>query len=170
MTRNRPPRLAMSLLSWCLHENDPLIGDLVEEFAGGRSRPWFWRQTVAALAAAWRRPPAGVRPLKLVARPSRADPDPRPLWPVSSGGPLAYLSASPVAGIGSLGILAVIILVTVVVPQIWLLVAISIVAGVALGVLLVRRTARRIDREWSAAAGHAIGHVLLDDHVAADRR
>lgn len=59
MTRHRPPRLAMSLLSRCLPEDDPLVGDLVEEFAQGqRRRSWFWRQTLAVVG---RRAPRSVR-------------------------------------------------------------------------------------------------------------
>jgi hypothetical protein len=83
MTRNDPPRLALSLLSRWLPD-DPLTGDLVEEFAAGRNRLWFWRQTLSALGAAVDRPRVGVRPLKLVAGPGRIDPDPTPRWPASS--------------------------------------------------------------------------------------
>lgn len=166
MTRTGPPRLAMSLLIRCLPEDDPLTGDLVEEFAAGRSPAWFWWQTLAALVAAWHRPRAGVRPLRLVADPGRSSPDPRPRWPVSSGGPLAYLPAGPVTGVGSVGLLAVIVLVAMVVPQIGFLLSISLVAGVALGVLLVRRTARRMEREGTLA----LGHMLLGDGAAVGRR
>jgi hypothetical protein len=150
MTSNGPPRLALSLLSRWLPDDDPLTGDLVEEFAAGRSRAWFWRQTWSALGAAWDRPRAGVRPLKLVAGPGRTDPDPTPPWPERSGGPLAYLPASPVNGIGGLGILAAVVLLTVVVPQIWVLLGLSLVAGAGLGALLTARTMRRM-RHWSPA-------------------
>lgn len=50
MTVNDPPRLAMSLLSRCLPVDDPLTGDLIEDFAVGRSRAWFWRQTMVAIS------------------------------------------------------------------------------------------------------------------------
>jgi len=58
MTDNEPPRLAMSLLGRCLPEDDPLTGDLVEEFDAGRGRVWFWRQTLAAVS---RRGPRSLR-------------------------------------------------------------------------------------------------------------
>jgi len=50
MTDHVPPRLAMSLLHRCLGQHDPLTGDLVEEFATGRSRTWFWSQALAAVS------------------------------------------------------------------------------------------------------------------------
>ena len=51
MTVRRAPPLALRLLqnAGC---DEPFIGDLLEEHAAGRSRLWFWRQTVLALAAA----------------------------------------------------------------------------------------------------------------------
>jgi len=167
MTRSEPPRLAMSLLTRFLPEDDPLVGDLVEECLSGRRQGWFWLQTASALAAHWRRPRRSVRPLHLVSAPSRVDVDPRPEWPHGApGGPLAYLSGGAVAGVGSLGLLAVILLVAVVVPQIWMLVLTSMILGTALGVYLVRRTARRID-----AALSPIGRsMLFGDRVTAARR
>lgn len=165
MTRNDPPRLALSLLSRWLPDDDPLIGDLVEEFEAGRGRLWFWRQTCSALGAAWDRPNIGVRPLKLVAGPGRLDPDPTPPWPECSGGPLAYLPASSVNGIGGLGILAAIVLLTLVVPQIWLLVGLSLIAGAGLGALLTARTVLRMHRHWTPD----IRRVLLSQHVTTGR-
>jgi len=46
------PRAATWLLERLGHDSrfEPLIGDLVEQFEAGRSRGWYWRQTIGALA------------------------------------------------------------------------------------------------------------------------
>jgi hypothetical protein len=31
-------------------QNDAIIGDITEQFAGGRSRSWFWKQVLSAIA------------------------------------------------------------------------------------------------------------------------
>lgn len=48
---NTPPRLAMAILMRLGPREEPLVGDLVEEYTTGRSRLWFWRQAFAAVAA-----------------------------------------------------------------------------------------------------------------------
>ena len=50
MTPRKPPALATWLLTRAARGNDALIGDLLEEFRSGRSRPWYWSQTLRALA------------------------------------------------------------------------------------------------------------------------
>lgn len=56
MTPRRPPVLAQTLLEWVDPANDALHGDLLEEFAAGRSRAWYWRQVAAAAGVAAVRP------------------------------------------------------------------------------------------------------------------
>lgn len=56
MTPRRPPVLAQALLEWVDPANDALHGDLLEEFAAGRSRLWYWRQVLAAAGIAVSRP------------------------------------------------------------------------------------------------------------------
>ena len=42
-----PPRLATRLLDWLEGTGSPLVGDMHEEWQGGRSARWFWRQTMS---------------------------------------------------------------------------------------------------------------------------
>lgn len=60
----RPPRLAALLLERLVPENDPLRGDIEEEFAAGRTSAWYWRQVFAAITA---QAPLTVRARGLVA-------------------------------------------------------------------------------------------------------
>ena len=53
MTPRRPPVLAQTLLEWVDPANDALHGDLLEEFASGRSRLWYWNQVFAAAGVAF---------------------------------------------------------------------------------------------------------------------
>jgi len=45
-SKSNPPRLAI----WLLRNNEALSGDLVETFREGKSRGWFWRQVLLAIA------------------------------------------------------------------------------------------------------------------------
>jgi hypothetical protein len=46
-----PPALATKLLESLVAErtSEALLGDLIEQYAGGRSRAWYWRQVFLAL-------------------------------------------------------------------------------------------------------------------------
>ena len=48
MRSTHPPRFATLLLN-CLAPDDPLAGDLEEEYRRGRSRPWYWTQVAFAV-------------------------------------------------------------------------------------------------------------------------
>jgi hypothetical protein len=38
------------MIKWLMRNNPALLGDIVEERASGRSRAWYWRQIVVAVA------------------------------------------------------------------------------------------------------------------------
>lgn len=55
MTRMDPPPLASWLLDHCIpgQRDQALAGDLLEEFQGGRTNGWYWRQALAAVLVGW---------------------------------------------------------------------------------------------------------------------
>jgi hypothetical protein len=74
MTAKATFRVRIALLRWCLDDNEPLAGDLIEECAH-RSRTWFWRQlmfvvltrTATGAVAALRAPAQLASPLASLA-------------------------------------------------------------------------------------------------------
>src|SRR5437016_14429174 len=61
MSHRTPPRLADWILEHVVAREpraESLVGDVREEFAAGRARTWYWKQTVHAVALAFA---AGVR-------------------------------------------------------------------------------------------------------------
>ncbi|HEU4891599.1 MAG TPA: hypothetical protein VFT47_08615, partial [Vicinamibacterales bacterium] len=51
MKPTNPPALATKLLESLVAErtSEALLGDLIEQYGGGRSRAWYWRQVILAL-------------------------------------------------------------------------------------------------------------------------
>jgi hypothetical protein len=137
MTRSNPPRVPIALLRRYLSDNDPLVGDLLEGFAIGRSRIWFWREAFAALLLHAFRRRDEEHPLGLAA-PCEA---PVRKTAMRNERRSVNLTASPVPDIGGLGLVALGTLVALVNPHaIWIFVP-AIVGGVVLGVafILARR-------------------------------
>lgn len=139
MSRSTPPRLAVALLRRFLPANEPLAGDLLERFAARPDRLWFWREVLAAvvLGAFDRRNlehPLGLAegsPFMPAGR-ARRRTLPRQI----------NLSASPIRDIGGLGLVVLGVLVSVVRPEMWIVVAAANLGGAALGlaVALLRRS------------------------------
>ncbi len=142
MTPRHPPRLALAVLERLLPDSSPLAGDLTEEFDRGRSRAWFWWQILATLGCAAFRRSDEIRPLRLVdLQPVEAQQRSRRMIlrfePVN-------LTGTTLPGIGGISVVALAVLVTVLAPVLWLALVGSMLAGVALGILIIVRERRRI--------------------------
>jgi hypothetical protein len=135
MTRRHAPRLALALLERLVPDSEPLAGDVVEEFERRQSAVWFWLQVLAAIAtASFARGPE-IRPLRLVdVQPADALERSRRM---SLRFPAVNLSASPVSGVGGLGLVILAGLVTLLTPAAWWLLLASALAGVVLGIAIV---------------------------------
>jgi hypothetical protein len=140
MTEHQPPRLALALLERCVSDSEALAGDLVEAFAGHPSAIWFWGQVLGAVAtAAWATRNGEIRPLRLVDDLQPADAIERTRR-FGLRFPAVNLTASPLAGVGGLGLAIFAGLVTLFTPAAWLALAVAALAGCALsGVLIVVR-------------------------------
>ena len=138
MTKRHPPRVALWLLNRILPVGDPLTGDLVEEFGRRGSRLWFWRQTAGAVLARRERNRRPVAPLGLAEEPidglSAVD---RPVRTVN-------MTASPIYGIGGLGLVALATLVSIMSPGSWLVALVIVLTGLVLGGVLAYVRARRL--------------------------
>jgi hypothetical protein len=139
MTARRPPRLAVALLNRFLRDNEPLAGDLLEEFQVRGSSLWLWRQVIAAAAIAAFDRSSEIRPLRLV------DGQPPVLATRPSSRKVINLSASPLGSVGGLGLVALAVLVTITAPQVWWIVLGTIIAGILLGLIKIALSRRRAD-------------------------
>ena len=135
MTRPPTPRLALAVLERFVPDGRSLAGDLSEEFQRRRSRTWLWWQVLAAIAVGTLKRPDQIRPLQLVdLQPNDAQERSRQM---SLRFEAVNLTASPLYGVGGLGLVALALLVTVVVPGAWWVLLASVVCGIALGVTLI---------------------------------
>ncbi len=135
MTQRRPPRLALALLERFVPDSEPLAGDLIEAFDERPSAVWFWAQVVVAVAAAWGARSRDIRPLHLVdLQPADAVERTRRLH---LRFPSINVSASPVTGVGGLGLVILACLVTWARPAAWWLLLASALAGCALGIVMI---------------------------------
>lgn len=138
MTKRHPPRVALWLLNRILPAGDPLTGDLVEEFGRRRSRLWFWRQTAGAVLARRERSRRPVPPLGLADEPIDG------LSTVDRHVRTVNMTASPIYGIGGLGLVALATLVSIMSPASWLVALVIVLTGLVLGGVLAYVRARRL--------------------------
>jgi hypothetical protein len=147
MTSRQPPRLALVFLSRLAGDREALVGDLLEDFQQGRSRTWFWRQVLSAVALELGRK---KHPLRLGLYESCMG-GPESATRRATSHPAVNLSGTGTRQIGGLGVLAIGVLSTIVVPQIWWLLLCVAAAGSALGAVLVLIRRRRLGRDSLSA-------------------
>jgi MFS family permease len=131
----RGSALALWLLNHLAHRNEPLAGDLLEQFRVRRSVWWLWSQLLLAIALGSFRQshtPAALNLNQL---------DPIVLeWLVDRKlAPRRVTMGSPVEGVGGLGMMLIGFLLSTVVPDVWYFVMGGIICGVGLGLTLAYR-------------------------------
>jgi hypothetical protein len=124
------PHVAAYLLDRCLHDNEALAGDVLEEFEFRRSRVWLWRQVLVAIGYAMFRQRDPSRPLKLSTGPLVSE---RTIS-TGQGRRVVNLTASPLPGAGGLSVAALVLLMTVLVPDVWWILLAAAATGAAFGI------------------------------------
>ena len=157
MTRTDPPRLAVALLARFLPADDPLAGDLLERYAVTGSQLWLWRQVLMAIALRGFAPRDRERPLGL-AEPSTGLSEERstPLAPFQ----VERLAASPASGVGGLGLIALSVILTLFLSDVWLVLLMGVAGGALLAVtigVLRRRSVLSRCGGWPPLIGHGRG-------------
>ena len=136
MTQVVPSRLARAVLDRLARDNEPLAGDLLEEFKTRQSRLWLWRQLLSAVVMQALYAPHPPVALNLV-----------PIDPIVAEWLMAKrldkpkrvnLTGTSVEGIGGLTMVILGFITTFVVPAIWWFVVGGIVAGLVCGVAMVK--------------------------------
>ena len=130
-------RLAIALLERLVPDSGPLAGDLLEECARRRSLVWLWWQVLAVAATPLLDRSDEIRPLKLV--------DLQPVDAIERSRRLSLqamqvnLTPTPLQGVGGVTLAVVVVVLAEIASLLWWVVLASIVAGTALGLLLIRR-------------------------------
>jgi hypothetical protein len=132
-------RPALWLLGRLAHRNEPLAGDLVEQFRAGRSASWLWCQLLLAIATGsfeGRETPVALNLTPI--DPIVAE------WLLSRRlTPKRVTMAAPGEGIGGLGLMLIGFLLSTVVPDVWWFVVGGIVCGLTLGLAMAYRRRRQ---------------------------
>jgi hypothetical protein len=138
MTAPKPPRLAEALLGRLALDNEPLAGDIIEEFRRRNSRFWLWRQLIAALVMQALYAPHP--PVALNLTPTDPVVAEWLMWRrlTEDKKKQVSLTGSGVEGIGGLTMVILGFMISTVIPAIWWFVVGGMGAGVLLGVLMLR--------------------------------
>jgi hypothetical protein len=139
MSRSEPPRLAVALLHRFIPDNEPLVGDLLEGFSIRQSRLWLWREVLAAIVIRALQPPDRAHPLGLT--PAGMDGADEPSRAARRR--TINLTASPLPGIGGLGLFALVVIVALAGARVWWIFVPALAGGAGLGLALtlIRRRA-----------------------------
>ena len=132
---SRVLRLALWLLGHLASRNEPLAGDLVEQFRVRRSALWLWSQLLLAIAMGSFRQPRTPAALNL----TQLDPIVLEWLVAKKLTPRRVTMSSPVEGVGGLGMMLMGFLLSTVVPDVWYFVMGGIVCGLTLGMTLAYR-------------------------------
>jgi hypothetical protein len=136
------PRLAHALLNRLALDNEPLAGDLLEEFHRRQSRVWLWRQLLYAFVRQALYAPHPPVALQL-----------EPFDPVVAEWLMekrlekkrrVNLTGTGVEGIGGLTMVILGFMVSMVVPAIWWFVVGGMFAGLLCGLALVKTHQRTV--------------------------
>jgi hypothetical protein len=132
---NPVSRVALWVVGRLAHRNEPLAGDLVEQFRAGRSGAWLWSQLLLGVAmGSFRQPQVPVALNLTPIDPIVAE------WLMSRRLPPRRINlSSPGEGIGGLGLMTMGFLLSTVVPDVWWFVVGGIFSGLALGLTLAYR-------------------------------
>ena len=149
------PRIALALLRRLAERNEPLAGDLLEEFQKRQCRLWLWSQILIALAMGsfrQRRIPIGLNLTPV--DPAVAE------WLMDRAlGPKKINLSAPGEGIGGLGMMVLGFMLSTVVPDVWWFVLGGIASGVVLGVM--KTYARRNHALPDARDGLLVRHYFM---------
>jgi hypothetical protein len=141
MKNSYSARVALSLLQRLAHRNEPLAGDLLEEFQTRQSGLWLWAQLLLAIAMGSFRQPQVPVALNLT-----------PIDPIVAQWLIdrklgarkkVNLTGTPIEGVGGLSAVILGFLLSTVVPDVWWFVVGGIVCGAVLGTAMVYKRRKR---------------------------
>jgi MFS family permease len=128
-------RLALAVLNRFADRNQPLSGDLLEQFRTGRSVVWLWAQLLLAIATGSFRQTRTPVALNLT-----------PIDPIVAEWMIdrrlgmrkkVNLTGTPIEGVGGISAVILGFLLSTVVPDVWWFVVGGIVCGAILGTAMV---------------------------------
>jgi MFS family permease len=130
MKTTHSSRVALALLRQLAHRNEPLAGDLLEEFHNRQSGLWLWSQLLLAVVMGSFREPRVPVALNLTPiDPAVAE------WLMDRAltRKRVTLTGTSVEGVGGISLMTLGFLLSTVVPDVWWFVLGGIVCGIILG-------------------------------------